>query len=121
MLFWMTPVTLVPMTALMVVPPEPEPELVMVPALLTEVVERVIPAAIELLLLRMRLPVPLIPPETVKSALPLELELVRVVPPLFTVKAVVLIVSAEVVLFSVIAVTFAPTPPLMVVVPLLLP
>jgi len=40
-LFWTTPVTLVPMTELIVVAPEPAPELVIVPVLLTDTVERV--------------------------------------------------------------------------------
>ena len=42
-------------------------------------------------------------------------------PPLFKVRAVVLMVSAEVALFSVTAVTFEPMPPLMVTVPVLVP
>ena len=54
--------------------------------------------------------------ETVSFAPPDDV-LVKVVPPLFTVSAVVLIVSAEVPLFSVIAVTFDPMPPLIVVPP----
>ena len=120
-LFWIMPVTLVSMTALMAVVPEPVPELVIVPVLLTLVVERVIPEAIALLLLSTRLPVPVTPPDTVSTALPLELLFVRVVPPLFTVRAVVLIVRAEVVLFSMICVTFAPTPPLIVTLPLFVP
>ena len=42
-LFWTTPVTFVPMTAeMVVVPPSLEPELVIVPVLLTGVVEKVI-------------------------------------------------------------------------------
>ena len=109
------------MTALMVTPPDPEPELVMVPVLFADVVEIVIPAAMELLLLRIRLPVPVVPPDTVKSELPLALLLVTVVPPLATVMAVVLIVRAEVALFSVTVVTFAPIPPLKVTRPLLVP
>src|SRR5215470_14374228 len=91
----------------MVVPPEPLPLLVIVPVLLTEVVDNVMPLAIALLLLSTRLPVPVTPPDTVSSALPLALLFVSVVPPLFTVSALVLIVSAEVVLFSVIAVSHA--------------
>jgi len=67
-----------------------------VPVLLTAVVEIVIPASVELLLLSMRLPVPLIPPDTVNIAPP-EL-LVSVVPPELTVIALVEIVNAEVVL-----------------------
>lgn len=114
-LFSVTPVTLEPITALMIVEPEPVPEFVTVPVLFTLVVERVIPASVELLLFSMRLPVPVVPPDTVRSFVPLLL--VRVVPPLFTVMAVVLIVRAEVVLFSVIPVTLLPIPPLIVVVP----
>ena len=108
------------MTALMSVIPLPLPELVIVPVWFTAVVDSVMPLAVVVLLLRVRLPVPVVPPETVKSTAPLLL-LVSVVPPLFTVRAVVLIVSAEVVLLSVIDVTFAPTPPLIVTVPLLEP
>ena len=44
-LSWTMPVTFEPIAALMVVPPAPVPELVMVPALLTEVVESVVPPA----------------------------------------------------------------------------
>jgi hypothetical protein len=114
-LFSTTPVTLVPITALIVVPPEPLPLFVIVPMLLTEFVDNVMALAVALLLLSTRLPVPLTPPEIVSSLVPLLF--VSVVPPLFTVSAVVLTVSADVVLFSVIPVTFDPTPPLMVVVP----
>lgn len=78
-LFCVTPVTLAPKGALMTVEPEPEPELVRVPVLFTAVVERVRPPAMALSLLRMRLPVPVTPPETVKSWEPLALVLVRVV------------------------------------------
>lgn len=45
-LFWTTPVTLVPMTALIVVVPLPVPELVIVPVLLIDVVDIVIEAAL---------------------------------------------------------------------------
>src|SRR5262245_1147067 len=112
-----TPVTLVPMMALMSVAPEPLPLLVIVPMLLTEVVDNVMPLAIELLLLMTRLPVPVTPPDTVSTDKPLALLFVSVVPPLFTVSAP-LTVSADVVLFSVIPVTFEPTAALMSVVPL---
>ena len=90
------------MAALIVVEPAPVPELVMVPILLTLVVERVIPETIALLLLSIRLPVPVMPPDTVSTELPLLLLFVRVLPELFTVMAVVLIVRAEVALFSMI-------------------
>ena len=117
--FSITPVTFVPMIAEIVLSPAPEPELVIVPMWLTEVVERVIPAASELLLFKIKLPVPVVPPETVKIFVPAVL--VRVVPPEATVSAVVLIVSAEVVEFSFMLVTFAPIPPEIVVVPVLVP
>ena len=110
-LFSTTPVTLAPITALINVEPAPVPELVIVPALLTEVVESVRPEAIELLLFSTRLPVPIIPPETVSSELPLALLFVSVVPELFTVIKMVPIVNADAALFSVIPVTFEPTPP----------
>ena len=55
----MIPVTLVPMTAEMVVVPVPVPELVMVPALLSGVAETV--KAPELLALKVTLPVPVMP------------------------------------------------------------
>ena len=71
LLFWMRPVTLVPMTALMVVVPEPEPELVIVPALLRLVVERVTVPVVALLLM-VRLLVPVTPPlKVVEMAVPL--------------------------------------------------
>ena len=56
----MTPVTLEPMMALIVVVPLPEPELVMVPVWLIDVVERVVPPVLVLLIII--LPVPVIPP-----------------------------------------------------------
>src|SRR6266404_5784328 len=102
----MTPVTLVPITALMSVEPVPLPELVIVPVLLRVVPDTVIPLAVALLFLRVRLPVPVVPPDRVNSAVPLLL--VRVVPPMFTFRRP-LIVSAELVLFSVMPVTFDPT------------
>ena len=95
--------------------PAPEPEFVIVPELFTEVVVSVMPAAVALLLLRIKFPVPVTPPDTVKTEVPAVL--VRVVPPLATVRAVVLIVSAEPVLFCSIEVTFAPTPPLITLSP----
>src|SRR5207248_1660112 len=90
--------------------------LVIVPELLTLVVERVMPLAIALLLLRMRLPVPPTPPDNVNNEPPLALLFVRVVPPLFTVSAP-LTVRAELALFSVMPVTFDPTAALIVVNP----
>ena len=96
----------------------PVPELVTVPELLMARPEIVMPFVIVLLLLlRIRLPVPMIPPETVRSAVvPLAALLLKVVPPApFTVMAVVDSVSGEVALLSVTAVTLLPTPPLIVV------
>lgn len=113
--FCVMPVTFVPITELMVTAPAPEPELVMVPVLFTEVVERRIASAVALLLLSIKLPVPVVPPETVSILVPAVL--VSVVLELFTVIAVVLIVKADVVLFRVMPVTLEPTPPLMVTVP----
>jgi hypothetical protein len=110
----LTPVTLVPMTALIVTPPVPVPELVTVPVWLTLVTETVIPAAVELLLFRIKLPVPEVPPEAVRIVVPLLLT--SVVPPLLTAMAP-LMVSPEVVLLSVTVVTLAPMPPLIVVRP----
>ena len=96
-LFCVTPVTLVPITALMSVEPVPVPEFVMVPVLLMAVVERVMPAARALLLARIKSPVPLTPPDKVRALVPAVF--VKVVVPLeFIVKAP-LIVNAEVVLF----------------------
>ena len=102
------------MLKLIATEPVPDPELVIVPVLLTDTVESVMPLAVALLLLSTRLPVPVTPPETVSNLVPLEL--VRVVPAALVVSAP-LIVRADVVLFSVMAVTFEPTPPLIVVVP----
>lgn len=62
-LFWMTPVTLVPMTELMVVVPLPAPELVIVPILLIETVERVVVLVFVVLIIT--LPVPVMPPDNV--------------------------------------------------------
>jgi len=62
-LFWMTPVTFVPMTALIVVVPLPEPEFVIVPMLFTEFVDKVIVAPLlALCALIVILPVPVTPP-----------------------------------------------------------
>ena len=65
-LFWLTPVTLVPMGALIDTLPVPLPELVIVPVLLAEAVEIVMPLAVEPSFLRIRLPVPVMPPERVR-------------------------------------------------------
>ena len=104
------------MTALIVVVPLPEPELVIVPVLLSVVVEAVM--APVLLALKVRLPIPVTPPDSVKRAVvPLDVNTLLVAP---TVTAP-LTVSAEVLLASVMPVTFAPTAALIVVVPLLEP
>ena len=90
-LSWTTPVTFVPMTALMRTALVPVPELVIVPVLLTPMVVSCIALVIELLLFfKIRLPVPVIPPDTVSTArVPApETLLVSVVPPLFTSSAV---------------------------------
>lgn len=96
-LFWVTAVTLAPTAALINVRPVPEPELVIAPALFTEVVESVMPLSVELLLFSTKLPEPVTPPDTVSSAVPEEF--VKVVPLLLSVTAFVLIVKADVVLF----------------------
>ncbi len=113
-LFSTAPVTFAPMTALTRTEPLPLPELVTVPALFTEVVESVMPLVRLLLLFRVRLPVPVTPPETVSTFVPNALT--KVVPEAFTVTPPET-VSAEVVLLSVTVVTFAPMPPLTVTVP----
>src|SRR5882724_8101194 len=113
-LFSTTPVTLAPIAALIVTSPAPVPLFVIVPVLLSDVVEAVIPAARALLFWKIRLPAPVDPPETVSSFVPRALT--KVVPPAFGVTAP-LTVNAEVVLFSVIVVTLEPTGPLIVVVP----
>lgn len=111
-LFSMMLVTLVPMTALMSDSPEPVPELVIVPVLLTPPVEIVRLSAVELLLSRIMLPVPLTALETVNFAEPLLS--VRVVPPLFTVRAVAPETVSVPPALSVMPVTLAPMPPLIV-------
>jgi len=108
-LFCVRPFTFVPIAALIVTPPVPLPEFVIVPVLLMVVMDSVMPLAVEPSFFKVRLPVPLKPPETVK----LPAWLVKVLPPLLTVKAPVEMVSPEVVLFCVMPVTFAPTPPVM--------
>ncbi len=69
--------------------------------------------AVALLLLRTKFPVPLTPPVTNSRRAPLAS--VSVVPPLFTVRKRLSIVSAELELFSRMAVTLAPMPLIMVV------
>ena len=65
------PVTFDPTPPLIRTLPLPLPELVMVPVLLTVFVEIVIPLAVELLFFRVRLPLPVMPPEWVKETVPL--------------------------------------------------
>ena len=77
--------------------PEPLPELVIVPVLFT-VLEIVMPLAPVLLFLRVRLPVPVMPPEWVKTVVPLFTnvsppELSVVAPVIFTVPAPVPLVT----------------------------
>ena len=63
-LFWMTPVTLAPMTELIAVAPAPAPELVIEPALFTDTVERVMtPAPVAF---NVTLPIPVMPPLKVR-------------------------------------------------------
>jgi hypothetical protein len=112
--FWTMPVMLVPTPAEIVVEPEPVPELVREPVLLMDVPDNVIPAAKVLLLFKIKLPVPVAPPLNVSILVPLLF--VSVVPPVLTANAP-LSVNAEVVVFSATLVTFEPTPPLIVVVP----
>ena len=69
-----------------------DPELVIVPVLLTEVVDKVILLADPLLFCKIKFPVPVTPPVTV-SALPVVL--IKVVPPDATVIAFVSIVNGE--------------------------
>ena len=79
-LFCVTPVTLAPMTELIRFEPVPVPELVTVPTLLTVPLGRplevpgssVIPLAVALSFLRIRLPVPLILAPMVRSLPPLD-------------------------------------------------
>ncbi len=67
----MTSVTFVPITEEMVTPPEPLPELVIVPEWFADAVEIVIPLAVELLLLKIRFPEPVMLPLTVRMPVPL--------------------------------------------------
>ena len=70
-LFWVMPVTFDPMPPLINTLPVPVPLLVIVPVLLTASVEIVMPLAKVLLFLKVRLPVPVMPPEWVKRFAPL--------------------------------------------------
>ena len=105
------------MTALISAFPVPVPELVIVPTLLMAVVDKVILFARALLLLITKLPVPVMPPETVNSAVPL---LVMVFPLALT-EVAPLTVRADELEFSMIPVTLAPTAALIVVVPVPVP
>jgi hypothetical protein len=74
----------------------PDPEFVIVPVLLTEVPDKVIPFEIELLLLSIKFPVPEISADIVNNATPDALLLTKVVPPDATVIAVVVIFVVKV-------------------------
>ena len=90
-LFSVMPVTALPTPALTNVAPVPVPLLVITPALFTLVVDRVKLLSVLVLLFSTKLPVPDTPPVTVK----LPAVSVRVVPPLATVIAVVVMLSGE--------------------------
>lgn len=96
MLFCITPVTFVLITDCILTEPDPVPEFVTVPVLLMVPWIRT-PLAVELLLLNVIFPVPLIAEDTVKPAVPRAF--IKVVPPEFTVIAFVEIVRADVVEF----------------------
>lgn len=109
-------VTFVPTGALNKTLPAPVPELVIVPTGFTLVMETVRALATSLLFLRIKLPVPVTPPETVKrGAVTPTLPLMSVVPLMFTATAP-LTVRGDVRLAWVIEVTLPPIPPLKVVV-----
>ena len=93
-LFWVRPVTFVPITALMSVEPLPVPVFLTVPVLLTLAVETVKALSVLVLFLSTRFPVPVTPPVTVK----VPAVLIRVIAVALAVIAP-LIVNAEVVLF----------------------
>ena len=112
-LFSVMAVTFASTLALISAVPELVPELVTVPVMFTSFVESVMPLAAELLFLRVRFPLPLMPPDIVNNAV---LLFISVVPPEFMLNAP-LTFNAEVVLFSVIPVTLEPTPALIEVVP----
>ena len=111
------------MPPVMVTVPVPAliPELVMLPVLLIALVVKLTAAAVAALFWMMRLPVPVTPLETVRILAVPTVSFLIVVPPLFTLIGFVLMVRAEVVLFSVMLVTLEPMPPLIVVVPVVLP
>ena len=60
------PVTFDPTPPLIKTLPDPLPELVIVPVLFADAVEIVIPLAVDPSFLRIRLPLPVMPPETVR-------------------------------------------------------
>jgi len=93
-LSWVTPVTFVPITALIRLEPLPVPVFLTVPVLLTLVVETVKALSVLVLFRSARLPVPVTPPVTVK----VPAVLVRVVAVALAVIAP-LIVNVEVALF----------------------
>ena len=116
-LFCVMLLTFVPMAPLIFTEPAPAPELVIVPVLFTVVPESVMPLSVDPSFFKIKLPVPVTLPETVR----LPAWLVKVVPPLLTVRAPVEIVSPEVVEFCVMPVTFDPTPPVIDTLPEPLP
>ena len=118
LLFCVTPVTFVPITALTNTEPVLVPEFVTVPVLFTLVPDNVMPLVVAPLFFKIKLPLPPTPPDTVNNAV---LLFCKVVPPLATVSAVVEIVRGDVLLFSITLVTLEPTPPVIVVVPAPLP
>ena len=95
---------LVPITNSIDVLPEPLPLLVMDPAWFRLAVVNETAFVVDVLFLRIKLPVPDVPPLAINEPA----SLVKVVAVAFTAMALV-ILSAEVLLFCVIAVTFAPT------------
>ena len=105
-LFSVMAVTLVPTAELIVVPPEPVPELVIEPILFTATVVRLVPPAVALLLFSMRFPVPVTPPDNTNVFV--ALVFVSVVPPELTFNAP-LILNAEVALLSSMLETLLPT------------
>ena len=116
-LFCVMLLTFVPMAPLIFTEPAPAPELVIVPVLFTVVPESVMPLSVDPSFFKIKLPVPVTLPETVR----LPAWLVKVVPALLTVNPPVEMVSPEVVLFCVMPVTLEPTPPVMDTLPVPVP
>src|SRR3954452_18826455 len=108
------PVTLDPTAALTSEAPEPDPALMTFPPWFTVEPDTVTALAVPLLLARVRSPVPLVPPDRVRTVVPRVFE--TWVPPLFTASDP-LTVRAEVVELWVTADTADPTAALIVVAP----